>query len=248
MQPEWSNLGQKKSLMSRTLCLACQLWAPDVLCDNCLNEFFVTYSRCTICALPLMAQLAGHCDCTDWKHSPNNSHALLNYSYPWNQLISQFKYQRNVNLAPFFGRLLLQNNSIKAQLEQADFVLPVPLSKKRIQQRGYNQSFELAKKMAPQKSHPDIILRTHHVAAQATLNREQRLKNLTHVFQLDPFKTRLIRQKKIVLVDDVLTTGATIQAVCAALQNADVAEISVVVLARTLTIQQEALLSLVATK
>jgi ComF family protein len=227
-----------------SLCYTCQLWTNDVLCTDCLDAFSVASNRCPICALPVSVQLSGRCDCSDWTCSPTNSYALFNYSYPWNRLISQFKYQKKVNLADFFGRQLMQDKKIKAVIEQADVLCPIPLSKPRIQQRGYNQSFELAKKLAPHLSRPDIILRTHHVASQASLNRQQRLQNLSGVFQLDPFKSHLLRNKKVVLVDDVLTTGATIQAVCQVLQNADVAEVSVVVLARTLTMQQETLCSL----
>ncbi len=230
--------------LKTSLCYACQLWTNDVLCPTCLETFSVPYNRCTICALPVGVQLSGRCDCSDWTCRPTSSYALVNYSYPWNRLISQFKYQQKVNLADFFSRQLMQDQKIKSVIEQADVLCPIPLSKPRIQQRGYNQSFELAKKLAPHLSRPDIILRTYHVASQASLNRQQRLKNLSGVFQLDPFKSHLLRNKKVVLVDDVLTTGATIQAVCQVLQNANVAEVSVVVLARTLSMQQETLWSL----
>ncbi len=230
--------------LKTSLCYACQLWTNDVLCPSCLEAFSVPLNRCTICALPVSVQLSGRCDCSDWTCKPLSSFALVNYAYPWNKLISQFKYQQKVNLAHFFSRKLMQDQKIKSVIEQADVLCPIPLSKQRIQQRGYNQSFELAKKLAPHLSRPDIILRTHHVASQASLNRQQRLKNLSGVFQIDPFKSHLLRNKKVVLVDDVLTTGATIQAVCQVLENANVAEVSVVVLARTLSMQQETLLSL----
>lgn len=237
-------LQQVRRPFKSSLCVACELWTDDVLCSECLQLFLQDTQRCSTCALPVLAQLNGVCDCSHWACLPTRSLALVNYTYPWNRIIAQLKYQQQVQLTEFLSRQMMKLVAIQQVIQQADYVCPVPLSDQKIRQRGYNQAYELVKKLAKNKAQAQLILRMQQGAAQATLNRQQRLTNLAGVFQIDPFQIEKIQNKKIVLVDDVLTTGATVQAVCQVLKNAGVAEVSVLVLARTLSSQQATLLSL----
>lgn len=122
---------------------------------------------------------------------------------------------------------------VEDTLAQADWVLPMPLSTQRLAERGYNQSLLLAQHLCPAKTQAHWLLRTRHTPAQRTLPRSERLANLTGALAVDPLQTHAIRGRKVVLVDDVMTSGASLYTAAKALQEAGAQHISAVVLART---------------
>jgi ComF family protein len=157
----------------------------------------------------------------------------MSYVWPWTSLIAQFKFQGQPSWARHFA-LLMQNTPFAADaIEQADALVPIPLSFKRLSERGYNQSLLLSQKLNAQKTHPHSLLRMRHTSAQSTLPRPQRLTNLNGAFAVAPLMSAQLRGKRILLVDDVMTSGATLQAAAQVLKQAGVAHVSALVFART---------------
>ena len=93
-------------------------------------------------------------------------------------------------------------------IDAADWLIPVPLSPARLGERGFNQAERLARALSAQKSTHRLLLRLHSGADQHTLNRAQRLRNLQGAFAVDPLLVEALRGRHVVLVDDVMTTGA----------------------------------------
>lgn len=118
-------------------------------------------------------------------------------------------------------------------LEAADCILPIPLSTERLRDRGFNQSALLARYLAGAKADSHTLLRLHASEAQSGLPRAQRLRNLHGAFAVEPARAAAVRGMRVVLVDDVMTTGATLHAATEALHEASVGHVTALVLART---------------
>ena len=112
-------------------------------------------------------------------------------------------------------------------------MLCVPLSRQRLRERGFNQSALIAHALAPEKANHHALLRLHDTAAQSGLNRSQRLHNLRNAFMVEPNISSHLKGKRVIVVDDVMTTGATLNAIAATLRAAGVEHITAMVIART---------------
>ena len=124
------------------------------------------------------------------------------------------------------------------ELDAQDWLLPLPLSAERLQTRGFNQAWELASALARQSStraraDTRLLLRLKHTRAQSQLGREARLANVRGAFQVDPLRSGELAGRRVVLVDDVMTSGASLFAAAQALRDAGAAHITALVLART---------------
>jgi ComF family protein len=123
-----------------------------------------------------------------------------------------------------------------APVAAAELVLPVPLSRQRLAERGYNQAWELARRVARLAGLParaDVLLRPLETAHQAALDRAERQRNLRRAFMVDPRQRAVLQGRRVALVDDVMTTGTTVREAAAALTRAGAASVQVWVLART---------------
>ena len=158
--------------------------------------------------------------------------AALPYAEPWRSLISSFKFQGDAGLARLWGPLLEVVAQAHGLLQQVDGVLPVPLSRERLRERGFNQSLLLARALNHPGLLPDGLLRLRHTPPQVGLPRSERLLNLAHAMACNPRHVASLRGQRVLLVDDVMTTGSTLTACCHALAGAGVREVHVLVLAR----------------
>lgn len=159
--------------------------------------------------------------------------AAVSYGYPWSQAIAQFKFQGDCGWAGALAALLQGAPQAAAALAAAHWVLPIPLSRQRLQQRGFNQALLLARQWAPDKTRADLLLRIRHHTAQSQLQRAQRLSNLSGAFAIEPLHQAQLHGARVVLVDDVMTTGATLHSAAVVLRQAGAAHITAVVVART---------------
>lgn len=133
-------------------------------------------------------------------------------------LLHNLKYRNMKSLGRFLGRKLAEL-LIKNKLNSFDFIIPVPIHKKRIQERGYNQSFLIAqgiKELIDAPIYENIIYRRKYTSSQTKLNKAERIENVKDKFVLQ--NENIISNKNILLVDDVITTGATINE-CAKVLN-----------------------------
>lgn len=163
------------------------------------------------------------------------------YAYPWSDLITRYKFGDQPGWAGFFAGLLLRDPAVRqalASLQAGDLVIPMPLFTKRLQARGFNQAWELASALASQSasagtSHASLLLRTRDTRPQTELKREARLANVKGAFQLDPLRARLVAGRRVVLVDDVVTSGASIFTAARVLKEAGASRITGVAIAKT---------------
>lgn len=220
--------------MRANQCLLCL--APGrnrCLCPDCLRDLPWLDQACRSCALPLSP---GSADayCADCRLTPppwQEARALFRYEFPVDRLVAALKYHGRLALADAFGMLLAENCLPE---RRPDLLLPVPLHDRRLRQRGYHQTALLTRAMAAQLDIPvdsRHLRRVHDTAMQKTLDAGARLANLHHAFV---WQGPSLRGRRVMLIDDVMTTGATLQALCPALIHAGAAAIDVALLARTL--------------
>ena len=128
---------------------------------------------------------------------------------------------------------MLKNKKFFSILKSYDTIIPVPISKKRRKERGYNQSELIAKEMAKNlgiEYNTDCLIKVKNIVEQSKLNKEERQKNIQGVYELH--KQNKLQNKKILLIDDIYTTGSTVNECCKILKQASPKQIEVFTLAK----------------
>ena len=218
--------------ISPRLCVVCgQRLAPTErsLCDVCLFHL----PRTDFHQKPLdnpMAQLF-------WGLAPIEKAAALFYYHPHSetaQLVYRLKYNNRPDIGEDMGRVMANELQTTDFFSDIDILLPVPLASKRLRQRGYNQSEQLAIGISDITHLPIVtkaLRRKHFQQSQTTLNRWQRQENVTDTFQLK--EEHLLQGKHVLLIDDICTTGATLIACANVLKTIEGIRISVLTLGFT---------------
>ena len=219
------------SLNVPSLCHICRRWPSMSLCEPCITAFAQPVPRCPTCALHLQRLPCGNC-----QHTPSPLHqclAAVSYDFPWSQCIARFKFQADPGLAKALAELMRHAPWVEPALEAATLVVPMPLSPARLHERGFNQALELARHLAPHKTHAHTLLRRGESAHQVGASRQERLNHVRDAFWVAPERAFAVRSQRVVLVDDVMTTGASMYEAARALRMAGAAHITGLVLART---------------
>jgi ComF family protein len=197
------------------------------LCLDCL-ESLPQHPKacCPQCGLPSQGEYCGNC----LKHEPSydRTHALFRYAYPIDALLQHYKYNNALYLSQTFGQLLSQ------QIVDFDInvIIPMPLHPIRLKERGFNQSLEVAKIIAKQLNIDlDITScqRVKNTPPQASLALKERVKNMKGAFEC----SANFSGNHIMLIDDVMTTGASLNELAKTLKNAGATKVSCYILART---------------
>ena len=131
-------------------CLVCRHWQQAVVCAPCLAQHAAVRPRCATCAIEVVPG-AMHCAACRLRPPPLCATvAALDYAHPWDTLITRFKFRDGVELSRPFSDLMGQRvaDAFEAGLVRPDRVLPVPLTAGRLRERGYNQAWELARRLA----------------------------------------------------------------------------------------------------
>ncbi len=198
---------------------------------------FISDPICDACGLPFEYDIGADALCGEClQHHPpyNKARAAITYNEHSRRLITRFKYADQTHLAKIYGQWLASAG--KDLLAHSDIIIPVPLHYFRFISRRYNQSALLAHALAKrtQIQHlPNAIKRKRHTKQQTGLTRKQRAANVKNAFVVRPRYAALIKNKNILLIDDVLTTGATLTQCTKALIKAGAAQVNVLTLART---------------
>jgi ComF family protein len=229
-------------------CAACRGWCTGGVCPCCMARFAPLWRRCDGCAILLPPAAAAwpegqHADarCERCRRAPppwSRAIAGIDYDHPWDRLLAEFKFHGRVARAD----ALLQ--PLRARLGATAMpptvaplrVVPVPLARERLRERGFNQSWELARRLARPlglSARPDALFRLRDTGHQLQLDRDARIANLRDAFVVSPRHAAWVRGAAIALVDDVLTTGATARAATRALLAAGAADVRLWVVART---------------
>lgn len=213
-------------------CAVCHAWPAQPVCEACVVRFAQPLARCRTCALPVVGAIDQCGACVRSPPPLDACVAAVAYEYPWSRLIVEFKFGARPGWAASFATLLRSAPWVEPALERADLILPMPLSAQRMRERGFNQAYELARQLAPGKKGPGLLLRIKDTPPQSALKRAERLHNVRNAFAVEPLRLAELTGARVVLVDDVMTSGASIYAAADTLRRAGVAHITGLVLAR----------------
>ncbi len=217
------------------LCPACggNTEAGEILCAGCVQTLPRSGPACPRCATPYDHPVLAHECGTCQQHPPayDRCVALFHYGPPIDHFVRRLKFHRELSIATVLGEWLAERLQDTAPLP--DVILPIPLHATRLRERGYNQALEIAKPVAQQLGAPinrHALLRLHATAAQSDLPLEDRRRNVRGAFAVRAGND--LAGLHVALVDDVMTSGSTVQAAARCLRQAGASEISVWVVAR----------------
>lgn len=216
-------------------CALCSTWPAAPICADCLARWARPRHRCATCALPLNHS-DGDTRCARCqRRSPDLDAcvAAVDYDYPWSTCITEFKFLQHPGWARALADRMRAAPGAEALLARADLVLPLPLAAPRLRERGYNQSVLLARALAPSRVEPHLLLRVRHTRPQSQLDRAGRLRNLKGAFAIEPARAHELVGRRVLLIDDVMTSGASLQEAARVLRLAGAPSVGALVLART---------------
>ncbi|MGP1630103.1 MAG: ComF family protein [Giesbergeria sp.] len=213
-------------------CAVCGSWPTERVCEACVARFAQPCTRCRTCALPVVGGTTQCGECL--RHPPplDACIAAVDYAYPWAGLLAEFKFQGDPGWAAPFAALLRSTPWAEPAIEAADWLVPLPLAAQRLGERGFNQAQRIALCLGAQKTRDDLLLRLRPAADQHALGRSGRLRNLHGVFAAEPLNVGLLQGRRLLLVDDVMTTGATLYAAARVLRDAGATQVGALVVAR----------------
>lgn len=194
-------------------CPVCYDWQENSnICYKCYSKFSFLNSACKKCQQPFDFQVFGvdicfKCEDKDFFNSMN---CVFVYSQEVKNLVVRFKNHNDMVLASLFSSFVF--NKIKNIVDKDVIIVPVPLFKQRLIKRGYNQSFIIAKKVASlaNVSCVHLLKRVRNTNSQALKTIQERIENVKNAFDVEEKYSTFIKGKKFILIDDVITTGATV--------------------------------------
>ena len=212
-------------------CLACGARGEGGrdLCDPCHAGLPWLRTACPRCALPLPTPASACGDCLTKPPPLDAVHATFVYAPPLDRLLPRFKFHGDLAAGRLLAALM---HETAPSLPRDAAIVPIPLHRKRLRMRGYDQALELAKPLAATCGLPlrdDLLQRARATAAQSRLHADQRKRNLRNAFEVD---ASIALPACAVLVDDVMTTGATLHAAANALRRGGVERVEAWVCAR----------------
>lgn len=227
------------------VCMVCDRASSELICDTCYAQMACVGLACYQCGERLPAPLEEHsrpkvkrCGrCIS--RPPPFSHTLFAFEYTGAaaQLIQSFKFNEALILSQFFAESIADKMLANQPLcPLPDVLLPIPLHTQRLKRRSFNQSYELARCIGLRLNIPvykQLIRRRRATALQTSLRRQDRENNLKDAFSLTSAAAKRLKGKRVALVDDVITTGATMREVAKTLTRAKPDEITVIAIAKT---------------
>lgn len=243
-------LGKAKKMLGRVarfvidallppLCLCChaQVSEPGSLCPVCWSKIvFLAPPFCAVCGLPFELDAGADAQCGECaRQAPRygRARAVFRYDDASRPLILRFKHGDRLEGVPAFARWMARAGA--EVLRDADLLVPVPLHRWRLLSRRYNQAALLAQALAVESgvgAIPDLLLRRRATKPQGHMNRSGRHDNVAGAFALAPRHHVTLAGKRVVLIDDVLTSGATVEECARILLGGGAAAVDVLTLGR----------------
>lgn len=195
------------------LCNRVHTFGQSGACEDCNKKLrWIQEPSCMKCGKPLADDCQEYCgDCQKQPKKYERGYPALEYEEPLKQALYGFKYQNRRSDAGFFADCILKQYESQLKKLTVDGIVPVPVHQRKLRQRGYNQAELLAQELGAVLECPiysDYLIRTIYTNPQKELNDKQRLKNLKNAFKI---KENTIKLRKVLLVDDIYTSGATIE-------------------------------------
>lgn len=213
--PHFCVLCHKPSHREMDLCLACE------------NQLPFLKNACHICASPLPENNTICGQCLTRKKPFDQTISIFKYEPPVSAMITGLKFSAKLHYATLFGKLLARKI-----IQKPELIIPIPLHKNRLKERGFNQSLEIAKQIGKQLNIPIDVKscqRIIHTQPQAQIPAKDRKKNVQNAFGM----VQKISTNHIAVIDDVVTTGHTISSFCQMLKQQGVQHIDVWCIAKT---------------
>ncbi len=195
-------------------CEVCHAWPARPVCQACVSRFAPPVARCPRCAIALPASGAAGGACGACLRQPP-------------------AFDGEPGWARTLADRMREHEGMARALDAAQLVLPLPLAPRRLAERGFNQALQLARHLAPGKVDAHLLLRVRETAPQSALDRVERLLNVAQAFAVDPLRAHHVQGRDVALVDDVMTSGASLDAAARALRQAGAGRITALVFART---------------
>jgi len=207
------------------------------LCGTCFQDIhMISTPYCAQCGVPFAVDMGADAlcpDCIDRTSSFVLARSALVYGEVVGGLIKQLKYHDRMQGLERYSQWMA--SATQAFIPEVDIIVPVPLHWRRLMTRYYNQAAWLAYGLGKEASVPclpHLLKRVRHTPPQARLSREERQRNMKRAFIVPSKYKNLIENKCVLVVDDVMTTGATIEACAEALKYAGAAQVYAITLAR----------------
>lgn len=223
---------------SKTICFMCNnTLEKDTkygLCHNCYNNLpFIPDHHCIKCSTPLrMIEDGPTCEqCTNSNYYFDRAISIVKYEKNVKTLIYRLKYSNHTYLATFIGYIMA--DKLKQEGIEADLIIPVPLYKGKEKERGFNQATLVSKYIAEKTNIPlniDALIRTKNTKVMYNLTKGERLENVENAFKI--INQGVIIDKEILLIDDIFTTGSTVNACSKELINNGAKSVTVLTFAR----------------
>ena len=231
-----------KQVLFRQNCVLCNanINAPQTsnhaVCRPCLNDLpWHPTNSCPQCGLTSSGMVCGRC-----LNSPPDFDAtkvIFLYAYPVDVMIQRYKYANMLNLGNTFGDFLTEKVNVEDCLKNIDLIIPMPMHPQRLKERGFNQALEIAKvltKDCKEKLDYNSVERQTLTPPQASLPLKERIKNIKGAFKVKADKLDKLQGKRIAIIDDVMTTGASLNELAKTLKKAGAVHVECWVIARTL--------------
>jgi ComF family protein len=230
-------------------CIVCERFQQHILCAHCAallaTEQLSNYECCQQCGLTLMEGEIAVQRCLECESKPpyfDETHCLDRYDGRLQSALHQLKYQGRLACAHGLASAWNQLTIGSLKNIQAKYLLPVPLSQIKLCTRGFNQSWELARRIRCTNQinkNPHILLRHHHTQPQANENRVNRYKAIKDMFYVNPKYRGHLESATVIVFDDVMTSGATLNEIARVLKDNGASRVINWVLLRTLRPRQQ---------
>ncbi len=217
-------------------CPVCKekLPAGVTVCPKCKETLpFITQPSCMKCGKQLEHEEQEYCgDCSQYGHFYTQGIAIFHYNDAVQKAIYDLKYNNRRDYSVFFAPFMIAGLKKVEQVWHTNVLVPVPIHDRKRRKRGYNQAEELAEAMAMEGNfvvRKDLIYRVQETLPQKALSHKERYQNLQHAFAVDVEKCRGI--DSVILVDDIYTTGSTVDHCAKLLRAAGISHVYYVAIA-----------------